>query len=119
MAFTGHAVIATALPVDEIVQRAHGFGSSLAPTSCAGWRAEKVARRDRCLLSGPGTGGSSLPAAPTATTIRGFTMLSTTVGGRCLRRRERGFLTFAGLAGCREMSIEASPPVRVAAGAVP
>ncbi|PSK96638.1 hypothetical protein CLV30_12518 [Haloactinopolyspora alba] len=118
VAFTGHAVVATALPPDEVVTADEpgaagpdGYGGSMAPDFLRrlagpdGW----VGVIDLTLVA-PGRGEPSLPRR---TDADGHDRVRR---ARALRRNvdvygdDRGLLTLAdGLAGRREISIETEP----------
>src|SRR5574342_494416 len=112
VAFTGHAVIATALPPDEVrAQRPDGFGGSHAPdflrwlAGAHGW----IGVIDATLVA-RGRGGGTLPVRTDATDhprVRHAMSLREQVQ---VYGDERGLVTLStGLAGRREISIEAAP----------
>lgn len=111
VAFTGHAVIATARPRDEIIARgADGFGGSMSPEVLrylAG-PAGLVGVTD-VMLAARGTGRSTLPARTDVDDhprVRYAREQRRNVG---VYGDERGIVTLAeGLAGRREFSIEAA-----------
>ena len=121
--FTGHAVIATALPADEVLARKpDGFGASLAPDFLR-WLAGptgKIDVIDATLVGrgtggpggpgGPGSGGDPLPERPDlADHPRVRYALAIRTGVRVFGD-ERGVVTLSeGLAGRPELSIEAAP----------
>ena len=121
--FTGHAVIATALPADEVLARKpDGFGASLAPDFLR-WLAGptgKIDVIDATLFGrgtggpggpgGPGSGGDPLPERPDlADHPRVRYALAIRTGVRVFGD-ERGVVTLSeGLAGRPELSIEAAP----------
>ena len=118
--FTGHAVIATALPADEVLARKpDGFGASLAPDFLR-WLAGptgKIDVIDATLVGrgtggtgGPGSGGDPLPERPDlADHPRVRYALAIRTGVRVFGD-ERGVVTLSeGLAGRPELSIEATP----------
>jgi hypothetical protein len=116
VAFTGHAVVATALPEGDVrAQGPNGFGRSLAPDFLR-WLAGPcgVIGEIDAVLVARGNGG------PTKLTIRqDIGEHPRVVYARAVRTRvevfgdERGFVTLAhGLAGRRELSIELEQPGR-------
>jgi len=121
--FTGHAVIATALPADEVLARKpDGFGASLAPDFLR-WLAGptgKIDVIDATLVGrgtggtggpgGTGSGGDPLPERPDlADHPRVRYALAIRTGVRVFGD-ERGVVTLSeGLAGRPELSIEAAP----------
>jgi GNAT superfamily N-acetyltransferase len=121
--FTGHAVIATALPADEVLARKpDGFGASLAPDFLR-WLAGPTGRIDvvdATLVGrgtggpggpgGPGSGGDPLPERPDlADHPRVRYALAIRTGVRVFGDA-RGVVTLSeGLAGRPELSIEAAP----------
>ena len=110
--FTGHAVIATALPADEVLARKpDGFGASLAPDFLR-WLAGPTGKIDviDATLVGRGTGGDLLPERPDlADHPRVRYALAIRTGVRVFGD-ERGVVTLSeGLAGRPELSIEAAP----------
>jgi GNAT superfamily N-acetyltransferase len=118
--FTGHAVIATALPADEVLARKpDGFGASLAPDFLR-WLAGptgKIDVIDATLVGrgtggtgGTGSGGDPLPERPDLADhprVRYALAIRTDVR---VFGDERGVVTLSeGLAGRPELSIEAAP----------
>ncbi|WP_306322783.1 MULTISPECIES: hypothetical protein [unclassified Streptomyces] len=113
VAFTGHAVVATALPAADVLAHGpDGFGASLAPdflrrlAGPAGW----IGCTD-ATLTAPGTGGA--PRLPDLTDTASTATHPRVRHARELRADvrvhgdERGLVTLAdGLAGRRELSIE-------------
>ncbi|MGP3770041.1 hypothetical protein ACTWJ8_04320 [Streptomyces sp. SDT5-1] len=121
VAFTGHAVVATALPADEVLARKpDGFGASLAPdflrylAGPAGW----IGCTDATLVA-RGTGGPArLPSlgasADDHPRVRHARDVRTDVR---VHGDERGLVTLAsGLAGRLELSIELHSPDGAAPG---
>jgi hypothetical protein len=118
VAFTGHAVIATALPAEDVEQlKPDGFGGSLAPDVLRG-----LAGRDGTIgtvdvtLTARGTGGPPLLPARTGLDDHARVRLA-----RELRTHvrtfgdERGLVILAdGLAGRHELSVELHDPPRKA-----
>jgi hypothetical protein len=112
MAFTGHAVIATALPAEQVrARRPDGFGASLAPdflrwlAGDRGW----IGVVDVTLVA-RGRGGGTLPERLDATDHPRVRHAKTLRLGVRVYGDERGLVTLAeGLAGRREISIEADP----------
>lgn len=114
VAFTGHAMIATALPADVVAgHRPDGFGASLAPeflrrlAGADGW----IGAVD-VTLAGRGTGGRARLGvrsdADDHPRVRRARSLRTEVG---VYGDERGVVALgAGIAGRREISIELDPP---------
>ena len=111
VAFTGHAVVATARPADEVLKRRpDGFGGSMAPDFLR-WLAGpqgSIGVIDVMLVS-RGTGTSTLPRRtdaddhPRVQYARQYRSDVTVYGD------ERGLITLAaGLAGRRELSVEAN-----------
>jgi hypothetical protein len=122
VAFTGHAVIATALPAADVhAHRPDGFGASLAPdflrylAGPTGWIGVIDAT-----LAGRGTGGTPrlqpFPDADEHPRVGHARQLRTNVR---VFGDERGLITLAhGLAGRSELSIELHrPPIAIAAHA--
>jgi hypothetical protein len=112
MAFTGHALIATAQPAEAVrAQRPDGFGGSMAPgflswlAGDGGW----IGVIDVTLVA-RGRGGATLPErfdAGDHPRVRLATSLRQAVR---VYGDERGLITLsAGLAGRRELSVEAAP----------
>lgn len=111
VAFTGHAVVATARPADDVMaQGPDGFGKSMSPDFLR-WLAgpEGFVGVIDVMLVRRGTGGSTLPARtdfddhPRVRYARQYRSDVVVHGD------ERGIVTIgAGLAGRREMSVEAS-----------
>jgi hypothetical protein len=112
VAFTGHALVATAHPADDVLARgANGFGGSVAPDFLR-WLAGPTGWIDviDATLVARGTGGPGLPPLP------GAGDHPRVQHARSLRRDvrvygdERGLVTLAvGLAGRTELGIEAEP----------
>ncbi|MFD0741086.1 GNAT family N-acetyltransferase [Phytohabitans flavus] len=112
VAFTGHALVATAHPAQEVLTRgADGFGGSVAPDFLR-WLAGPTGWIDAIdvTLVGRGTGGPGLPARLDAESH------PRVQHAKSLRRDvrvygdERGLVTLAaGLAGRTELGIEAAP----------
>jgi hypothetical protein len=112
VAFTGHAVVATALQAQEVLSRKpDGFGGSLAPDFLR-WLAGPAGVIDviDATLVGRGAGGGRLPPRPDlADHPRVRHALAIRTGVRVFGD-ERGVVTLAsGLAGRTELSIEAVP----------
>ncbi len=113
MAFTGHAVIATALPADELREHgADGFGGASAPDLLR-WiaGAKGIVGVTDVTLFALGTGGSTLPVRtdlddhPRVSFAR-LVRSEVTVYGD-----DRGLVTLGtGIAGRRELSIAANQP---------
>jgi hypothetical protein len=114
VAFTGHAVVATSKPAAEIAARADGFGGSMAPDFL-----RYLAGPDGfvgvvdVMLVARGTGTSTLPVRTDADDhhrVRYAREVRTNV---TVHGDERGLITLAdGLAGRRELSVEATEPNR-------
>jgi GNAT superfamily N-acetyltransferase len=112
VAFTGHAVIATDARTDAVAaHQPHGFGASLAPDFLR-WLAGEhgwIGVIDATLVAA-GRGGGTLPDRPDAAEharVRHATDLRRDVR---VYGDDRGVVTLAqGLAGRRELSIEAAP----------
>lgn len=114
VAFTGHAMVATATPAADVTARADGFGGSMAPDFLrylAGPRGF-VGVLD-VMLATRGTGLSTLPRrfdADDHPRVRYALEVRTNVA---VYGDERGVITLAdGLAGRRELSVEAAEPNR-------
>jgi len=112
MAFTGHAVIATALPADAVrARQPDGFGGSLAPDFLRWLAGERgwIGVIDVTLMA-RGRGDGTLPERVDAADhprVRHATALRREVK---VYGDERGLVTIArGLAGRRELSVEADP----------
>jgi hypothetical protein len=111
VAFTGHAVIATSRPADEIVQRgADGFGGSMSPDVL-----RYLAGPDGfigvidVMLVTRGTGRSVLPLRTDADDHPRVQYARQYRSDVKVYGDERGLITLAdGLAGRRELSVEAS-----------
>ena len=125
VAFTGHAVVATALPEAEVQARGpNGFGGSLAPDFLR-WLAgpQGVIGEIDVVLVARGTGG--IPDGTPKLTVRHDVEQHPRVRyARTVRTRvqvygdQRGFVTLAeGLAGRRELSIELERPDAGGSGA--
>ncbi|GAA4674607.1 hypothetical protein [Streptomyces youssoufiensis] len=121
VAFTAHAVVATALPAAEVhAQGPDGYGGSMAPdflrhlAGPKGW----VGVTDAVLVARGLSGPPRLPPRRDADDhprVRYARELRTDV---CVYGDERGFVTLArGLAGRRELSIELDSPDGASAGA--
>jgi GNAT superfamily N-acetyltransferase len=112
VAFTGHAVIATALPADEVLARKpDGFGGSLAPDFLR-WLAGPTGKIDvvDATLVGRGTGGDLLPERPDLADHPRVRYAMAIRKGVRVFGDERGVVTLSeGLAGRPELSIEAAP----------
>lgn len=114
VAFTGHAMIATALPTGAVIgQKPDGFGESMAPgflrwlAGAGGWIGVLDAT-----LAGWGTGGRARLGVRTDADghprVRHARSLRTDVG---VYGDERGVVTLgAGIAGRRELSVELEAP---------
>jgi hypothetical protein len=112
LAFTGHAVIATALTIDAVLSRQpDGFGGSLTPHFLRWLAGERgtIGVIDATLVA-RGHGGATLPER---TDYADHPRVQYATGLRSNVRvygDERGLVTFAeGLAGRHEISIEAAP----------
>jgi hypothetical protein len=114
-AFTGHAVVATALPEASVLARGpDGFGGSLAPDFLRwlagpdGW----IGQIDATMVAagrGPG-GGRLLPERPDLAAHHRVRHAVTLRTGVRVYGDERGVVTLgSGLAGRLELSIEAAP----------
>jgi GNAT superfamily N-acetyltransferase len=112
VAFTGHAVIATARSFDAVVQHgADGFGGSLAPDFLR-WLAgaNGVVGVTDVMLWAPGTGGSTLGLRTDRNDHPRVHHALERRSGVAVHGDERGFVTLSnGLGGRREMSVEAEP----------
>jgi len=112
VAFTGHAVIATALPAGEVLARKpDGFGGSLAPDFLR-WLAGPAGKIDviDATLIGRGTGGDLLPERPDLGDHPRVRYAMAIRSGVRVFGDERGLVTLSeGLAGRPELSIEAAP----------
>ncbi|MGX1855697.1 hypothetical protein OIU91_39225 [Streptomyces sp. NBC_01456] len=120
VAFTGHAVIATALPASEVqAQGPDGYGASLAPdflrylAGCKGW----IDGVDAVLVA---RGASAPPCLPERLDVDDHPRVR---HAQALRNDvrvfgdERGLVTLAnGLAGRREISVELDRPGSSSAG---
>jgi len=110
--FTGHAVIATALPADEVLARKpDGFGGSLAPDFLR-WLAGPTGQIDvvDATLVGRGTGGDLLPERHDLADHPRVRYAMAIRSGVRVFGDERGVVTLSeGLAGRPELSIEAAP----------
>ena len=120
VAFTGHAVIATSRPAAEVTARADGFGGSMAPDVLR-WLAGPagfVGVIDVMLVArgtgSPGsTRGSSLPIRTDADDHHRVRYARDVRQNVTVYGDERGLITLAdGLAGRRELSVEAAEPNR-------
>jgi hypothetical protein len=109
LAFTGHALVATALPPAEVLaQGPDGFGGALAPdflrhlAGPGGW----VDSIDAVLVA-PGTGGGGLPARPDLLDHPRVAFARQLRDDVAVHGDERGLVTLArGLAGRLEVSVE-------------
>ncbi len=120
VAFTGHAVIATSKPAAEVAARADGFGGSMAPDLLR-WLAGPagfVGVIDVMLVA-RGTGSASAAAGSPLPVRTDADDHHRVRYARDVRRNvtvygdERGLITLAdGLAGRRELSVEAAEPNR-------
>jgi hypothetical protein len=111
-AFTGHAVIATALPFDQVVAHgADGFGGSLAADFLR-WLAGPsgfIGVIDVTLWA-MGTGNPTLPVRTGLDDHPRVRLARERRSGVAIHGDKRGFVTIAkGLAGRNEMSIEVDP----------
>ncbi len=114
VAFTGHAVVATTKPAAEITPRADGFGGSMSPdflrylAGPAGF----IGVIDVMLVA-RGTGKSTLPVLSGADDHPRVRYAKEIRTGVNVYGDERGLITLAeGLAGRRELSVEAAEPNR-------
>lgn len=114
VAFTGHAVVATAKSPDDIAARADGFGGSMAPdflrylAGPGGF----VGVIDVMLVA-RGTGTSTLPIRTDADDHHRVRYARDVRTNVTVYGDERGLITLAdGLAGRREISVEAAEPNR-------
>lgn len=114
VAFTGHAVIATARPAQEVAARADGFGGSMSPDVL-----RYLAGPDGfvgvidVMLVARGTGASTLPVCTDADEHHRVQYARQMRENVTVYGDERGLITLAdGLAGRREISVEAAEPSR-------
>lgn len=110
VAFTGHAVIATARPADEVLQQGpDGYGASLAPDFLR-WLAgpQGLVGVIDAMLYTRGTGASTLPLRTDADDHPRVKYARQYRSDVKVYGDERGLITIgAGLAGRRELSVEA------------
>lgn len=110
VAFTGHAVVATTRPADEIAARADGFGGSMAPDFLRYLAGPTgfVGVIDVMLVA-RGTGTSALPVRTDADDHHRVRYARDLRSNVTVYGDERGLITLAdGLAGRRELSVEAA-----------
>ncbi len=114
VAFTGHAVVATEMSAEDIASRADGFGGSMAPDFL-----RYLAGPDGfigvidVMLVARGTGTSTLPVRTDADDHHRVRYARDVRTNVTVYGDERGLITLAdGLAGRREISVEAAEPNR-------
>lgn len=115
VAFTGHAVVATALPVEAVQHRCDGFGGSFAPeflTWLAGPRGW-IGVVDATLVARGNGGPAALPQRDDLADNDRVRHARAIRSGVRVYGDERGLVTLGdGLAGRREMSVEVVPEGR-------
>lgn len=114
VAFTGHAVIATSRPADEVAARADGFGGSMAPDFLRFLAGPNgfIGVIDVMLVA-RGTGRSRLPVRTDADEHHRVRYAREQRRNVTVYGDERGLITLAdGLGGRREISVEAAEPNR-------
>lgn len=114
VAFTGHAVIATSKPAEEVKARADGFGGSMAADTLRWLAGPKgfVGVIDVMLVA-RGTGKSTLPIRTDRDDHHRVRYARDVRQNVTVYGDERGLITLAdGLGGRREISVEAAEPDR-------
>ena len=115
MAFTGHAVIATGRPTEDVLaQRADGFGGAVAPRFLL-WLAGPagtIGSHDVVLVT-KGRGGGTLPVRDDQDDHPRVQHARSLRDDVVVYGDERGIVTIGrGLGGLHEMNVEVAPPMR-------